>query len=174
LLTLVSPMFIPSLSSSPLNPGAPSRVRSAITRDQIAYVLRNRRTPKVPCLTFHVQKRRKPFPVQAITVSCLNDDQCGGQSAHTPHSHLESRSSGVNFGFCTELCRTPSWGRAQVFHWKQLGFETDDRAATIAISMPRVRAWEGGEGVSQAIFSDVGICRGTGREPPTVTLRRIP
>src|SRR2546423_1531888 len=127
-----------------VNPGrAPGRVRSAHQTDQIAYVFRNRRRPCLPCRTFHVQKRRKPFRCQAITVSGLTTMSAERQSAHTPHSQAQrSRSRGVNFGFFTERCRTPSWCRsARCSSWRAARvLKTDDRATTSVVSIPSVRA----------------------------------
>src|SRR5437899_12892436 len=125
-----------------VNPGgSPGWVRSAHQTDQIAYVFWNRRTPHWPRWTFHVQKRRKPFRCQAITVSGLTTMSAERQSGHIPPStDQRSRSSGVNFGFFTERCRTPSWCRSARFsNWRAARvLKTDDRATTSVLSIPSV------------------------------------
>src|SRR2546426_4149259 len=127
-----------------VNPGgSPGGVRSAHQTDQIAYVFWNRRTPHWPRWTFHVQKRRKPFRCQAITVSGLTTMSAERQSVHTPHSRAQSsRSRGVNLGFFTERCRTPSWCRSARFsNWRAARvLKTDDTATTSVVSIPSVRA----------------------------------
>src|SRR2546422_1812950 len=99
--------------------------------------------PGWPSRTFHVQKRRKPFRCQAITVSGLTTMSAERQLDHTPHSHAQrSRSRGVNFGFFTERCRTTSWCRSARFSsWRAArGLKTDDRATTSVFSIPSVGA----------------------------------
>src|SRR5882672_7400252 len=72
LLTLLSPMSMPSLSSSPWMRGAPQpgfsrhilQIRSRISREMAG-------RPGWPRRTFQVQNRRKPARCQATTVSGL-------------------------------------------------------------------------------------------------------
>jgi hypothetical protein len=128
---------------SALPGGAPGRVRAAHQTDQLAYVFRNRRMPVLAMPDFHIQKRRKPFQCQAITVSGLTTMSTERHSAQTPHSQAQrSRSRGVNLGFFTERCRTPSWCRsARSSNWRAARvLKTDDRATTSAVSIPSVRA----------------------------------
>src|SRR5947207_2625233 len=128
-----------------VNPGgAPGRVRSAHQTDQIAYVFRNRRTPglAMPDLP-GPKKRRKAFSVPSDHSLGLDDDECG--APFSPHSYSQaqrSRSSGVNFGFFTERCRTPNWCRSARFStWRAARvLKTDDRATTSVVSIPSVRA----------------------------------
>jgi hypothetical protein len=127
-----------------VNPGgAPGWVRSAHQTDQIAYVFRNRRTPGSAMPDLPCPKKAKAFPVPSDHGLGLDDDDAERQSAHTPHSQAQrSRSSGVNFGFFTERCRTPSWCRSARFsNWRAARVLKNDRAAaTSAISTPSIRA----------------------------------
>ena len=109
--------------------------------------------PGWPCRTFHVQKRRKPFRCQAITVSGLTTMSAERQSAHTPHSQAQrSQSNGVNFGFFTERCRMPSWCRSARFsNWRAARvLKTDDRAATSALACRALG--HGGDGECTSLF----------------------
>ena len=93
--------------------------------------------PGWPPRTFQVQKRRKPFRCQTITVSGLTSRIAERQSSQTPHSHAQrSRSNVVNFGFFTERCKTPSWCRSARFsNWRAAPvLKMDDRAANSVTS----------------------------------------
>src|SRR5438876_3436818 len=80
--------------------GSPGWIRSAHQTDQIAYVVQNRRTPRLAMPDLPSPKKAKAFQCQAITVSGLTTMSEQRQSAHTPLSQAQrSRSSGVNFGF---------------------------------------------------------------------------
>ena len=100
LLTLLSPMSMPSLSSSPWMRGAPQpefsrhilRIRSRISREMTG-------RPGWPRRTFQVQNRRKPARCQAKTVSGLTMARAGRQSRQMRDSQTHNRrSAGVNFG----------------------------------------------------------------------------
>ena len=70
--SLVSPMSMPSLSSSPWMPGAPQRGLSRlIWRISSRVVLEIGGRPGGPWRTFQVQNRQKPLRCQPITVSGL-------------------------------------------------------------------------------------------------------
>jgi hypothetical protein len=71
LLTLLSPMSKPSLSSSPWMRGAPQPGFSRHILRIRSRTLRERGRPGWPRRTFEVQNRRKPARCQAMTVSSL-------------------------------------------------------------------------------------------------------
>src|SRR5437870_10938798 len=88
-------------------------------------------------------KKAKAFPVPSDHGLGLDDDECGAPAGHTPHSQAQrSRSSGINFGFFTERCRTPSWCRSARFsNWRFTRvLKPDDRATTSVVSISSVRA----------------------------------
>ena len=100
LFTLVSPMSIPSLSSSPWMRGAPhigfSRL---ILRISSRVSLGTFGLPGFPCRTFQVQKSRKPLRCQATTVSGFTITRAERQSRQTLHSQTHRpRSTTVNCG----------------------------------------------------------------------------
>ena len=122
LLTLVSPMVMPSLSNSPWMRGAPHsgfsrlivRIKPRTSRDTAGL-------PVVPCRTFQVQNRRKPLRCQAMTVSGLTMTSADRQSAQAPDNHAQNkRSATVNFGrFLAERRSTPIWWRnARISTWR--------------------------------------------------------
>src|SRR5580704_17169358 len=110
LLTLVSPMVMPSLSNSPWMRGAPHsgfsrlivRIKSRTSRDTVGL-------PFAPRRTFHVQNNRKPFRCQAMTVSGLTLTSADRQSVQAPDNHAQNtQSATVNFGrFLAERRSTP-------------------------------------------------------------------
>lgn len=68
--------------------------------------------PHWPRRIFPVQKRRKPFRCQPITVAGWTRKMWDRQSFQTSHNQAHrSRSAGVSFGRLTERCRTPIWWR---------------------------------------------------------------
>jgi hypothetical protein len=100
LLTLLSPMSIPSLSSSPWMRGAPQpgfsrhiwRIRARISRETTG-------RPGWPRRTFQVQNRRNPTRYQATTVSGLTMAKAERQSLQMRDNQTNNRrSDGVNFG----------------------------------------------------------------------------
>src|SRR5712691_10541358 len=100
LATLVSPISMPSLSSSPWIRGAPHngfsrlmhRIKCRISRDTVAL-------PAFPRRPFHVQNNRNPLRCQAITVSGLTMTSADRQSLHTRESQAHSiRSTGDSLG----------------------------------------------------------------------------
>ena len=100
LVTLLSAMLMPSLSSSPWMRGAPQRGFSR-------HILRIRsRTsgemtgrPGRPPRTFQVQKRRKPERCHATTVSGLTMASAERQSRQRRERQIQNRrSAAVNFG----------------------------------------------------------------------------
>jgi hypothetical protein len=122
LLTLVSPMSMPSLSSSPWMRGAPQsglarlmlRIRSRTSCETVGL-------PVLPCRTFQVQNNRKPFRCQAMTVSGLTMTSADRQPAQTPDNHAQKkRSATVNLGrFLAERRSTPIWCRsARISTWR--------------------------------------------------------
>src|SRR5712691_6688834 len=122
LLTLLSPMSMPSLSSSPWMRGAPQlgfsrhilRIRSRTSREMTG-------RPGWPRRTFQVQNRRKPARCQATTVSGLTMARAERQSPQMRDSPTHNRrSSGVNFGrFLADRRRTPTWWRrARFSSWR--------------------------------------------------------
>ena len=103
--TLVSPMSMPSLSSSPCIRGAPHSTFSRLNlRISSRTLFETAGRPGCPRRTFHVQNRRKLLRCHAITVSGLTMTRADRQSFHTAHSHTHrTRSGGVNFGRFTEM-----------------------------------------------------------------------
>src|SRR2546429_4999596 len=85
-------------------------------------------------------KKAKAFPVPSDHGLGLDDDECGAPAGHTPHSQAQrSRSSGINFGFFTERCRTPSWCRSARFsNWRAARGLKNDNAAYHARNILRV------------------------------------
>src|SRR5438445_3863704 len=118
LLTLLSPMSMPSLSSSPWMRGAPQlgfsrdilRIRSRTSREMTG-------RPGWPCRTFQVQNQRKPARCQAMTVSGLTIASAERQSLQRRDRQIHNRRSlKVNFGrFLADLCSTPIWWRRAKF-----------------------------------------------------------
>src|SRR3954470_6230650 len=110
LLTLVSPMSIPSFKGSPRIRGAPhigvSRLMIPISSpDSPGPIAR----PGLPCRTFQVQKRRKPLRCQAITVAALTMKTLVRHSLQTDERQTHRIRSVVDsFGLFTDRCRTPS------------------------------------------------------------------
>src|SRR5215469_4527929 len=112
LLTLLSPMSMPSLSSSPWMRGAPQpgfsrhiwRIRSRTSHEMTG-------RPGWPCRTFQVQNRRKPARCQATTDSGLTMVSAERQSLHRRDRQIHNRRSlEVNFGrLLADLCSTPIW-----------------------------------------------------------------
>jgi hypothetical protein len=106
LLTLLSPMSMPSLSCSPWIRGAPQeefsrhilRIRSRTSREITG-------RPGWPCRTFQVQKRRKPLRCQAMTVSGSTMASAERQSLQTRDSQTHNRRSNGRF---TPECRRKS------------------------------------------------------------------
>jgi len=101
LLTLVSPMSIPSLSNSPWMRGAtPEWIGTAHGTDQVPNFLREQRAFRFfRAETFQVQNNRKPFRCQAMTVSVLTMTSADLQSAQAPDNHAQKiRSAAVNLG----------------------------------------------------------------------------
>src|SRR5437016_7970216 len=122
LLTLVSPMSMPSFSSSPWMRGAPHpgfsrhilRIRSRISRATTGRPARPRRT-------FQVQNRRNPLRCQATTVSGLTMASVERQSRQIRESPTHNRrSSGVNWRrFLADRNSTPIWWRrARFSSWR--------------------------------------------------------
>jgi hypothetical protein len=109
-LTLVSPMSIPSLSNSPWIRGAPQRGCSRLIvriKARISFGTAGR--PRLPQRIFQVQNRRKPFRCQPMTVDALTRKMFERQSFQTAHSPAHrSRSVGLNLDRLTERRRTPS------------------------------------------------------------------
>ena len=63
--------------------------------------------PRLPCRSFQVQNRRKPFLCHAITVSGLTMTREPRQPLQTSDSHArKTRSAAVRFGRFAERCRT--------------------------------------------------------------------
>jgi len=165
LLTLVSPISTPSLSNSPWILGAPhigfSRL---IWRIRWRTSLEIAGRPHWPPRTFQVQKRRKPFRCQTITVSGLTSRIAERQSSQTPHSHAQkNRSNVVNLGF------SPSGAERWVGVGAQ-GFPTGGRLGFWRWMIGRRTAWTarralryGGDGkFASPIFSDPSrFARGT-------------
>ena len=122
LLTLVSPISIPSLSSSPWMRGAP---QSGLARLMVR--IRSRTScvtaglPICPRRTFQVQNNRKPLRCQATTVSGLAITRADRQSAQAADNQAQkTRSANVNFGrFFAERRRTPICCRsAMISTWR--------------------------------------------------------
>jgi hypothetical protein len=122
LLTLLSPISMPSLSSSPWMRGAPQpgfsphilRIRSRISREMAG-------RPGWPRRTFQVQNSRKPARRQATTVSGLTMASAERQSRQKRNRQIHNRRSPeVNFGrFLVDLRSTPIWWRrAKLSSWR--------------------------------------------------------
>src|SRR5207249_3849940 len=111
LLTLLCPMSMPSLSSSPWMRGAPQpgfsrhilRIRSRTSLEMTG-------RPGFPQRTFQVQNKRKAARCQATTVSGLTMANAERQSRHRRDRQIHSRRSpAVNFGrFPADLWSTPA------------------------------------------------------------------
>src|SRR5271169_3295035 len=118
LLTLLSPMSMPSLSSSPWIRGAPHkgfsrhilRIRFRTSRGTVGL-------PRWPRRIFQVQKSRKPLRCHARTVPGRTIASTERQSLQTRDRQTQKRrSTGVNLGrFLVERCSTPSWWRRARF-----------------------------------------------------------
>src|SRR5207247_10155900 len=118
LLTLLSPMSMPSLSSSPWMRGAPQpgfsrhilRIRSRTSLEMTG-------RPGFPQRTFQVQNKRKAARCQATTVSGLTMANAERQSRQRRDRQIQSRRSPVvNFGrFPADLWSTPIWWRRARF-----------------------------------------------------------
>src|SRR5215475_12855404 len=117
LATLVSPMVMPNLSSSPWMWGAPHRgllrlicpINSRTSRGTAG-------RPGLPRRTFQVQNRRKPWRCHAITVSgrtmAIAARQFGQTRDKTTH---KLRSAGVKRGRGTDHFKKLSWWRRATF-----------------------------------------------------------
>jgi len=115
---LLSPISMPSLSSSPWIHGAPEeefsrhilRIRSRTSREMTG-------RPGWPCRTFQVQKRRKPLRCQARTVSGSTMASAERQSLQMRESQTHiRRSTRVNFDrFLEDRRNTPIWWRRARF-----------------------------------------------------------
>lgn len=116
--TLVSPILMPSLSSSPWTRGAPHRGFSRhIWRISSRTSWGTGGLPVLPRRIFQVQNSRYPLRCQPITV-------CGCTMASAHRQLLQTRdrqthkrrSAGLNLGrFPAERCRTPIWCRRARF-----------------------------------------------------------
>jgi len=118
LLTLVSPISIPSLSNSPWMRGAPhSGLARLILRISSRTSCETAGLPVCPRRTFQVQNNRKPLRCQATTVSGLTMTRADRQSAQAADNHAQkTRSANVNFGrFLAERRSTPIWCRSAMF-----------------------------------------------------------
>src|SRR4051794_3805414 len=109
LLTLVSPMSIPSFSSSPRIFGAP---QSGFSRLMVRMSSRTSfgtfGRPGLPRRIFHVQNNRNPLRCHPMTVDACMMNALDFQSYHAVASQTHrSRSADVSFGRFTERCRTP-------------------------------------------------------------------
>src|SRR5215467_14390066 len=118
LLTLLSAVLMPSLSSSPWIRGAPQRGFSRHIlriRSRTSHEMRGR--PGRPRRTFRVQKRRNAARCQATTVSGLTMASVERQSHQRRERQIQNRRSPeVNFGsFAADLCSTPIWWRRARF-----------------------------------------------------------
>ena len=109
LLTLVSPISIPSFSSSPWIFGAPQigfwrlivRISSCTSFGIVP-------RPGFPRRIFQVQNKPNPLRCQPITVDAFTINAPDFQSCQVPASHTHrSRSAVVSLGRFTERCRTP-------------------------------------------------------------------
>src|SRR5450755_2956297 len=122
LLTLVSPISIPSLSNSPWMRGAPqSGLARLMVRIRSRTSCETAGLPVCPCRIFQVQNNRKPFRCQAMTVSGLTMTSADLQSAQALDNHAQkTRSATVNFGrFLAERRSTPIWCRsATISTWR--------------------------------------------------------
>src|SRR5882762_10199982 len=127
LLTLLSPMSMPSLSSSPWMRGAPQpgfsrhilRIKSRTSREMTG-------RPGWPRRTFQVQNKRKPARCQATTVSGLTMASAERQSRQRRDRQTHNRRSpDVNFKrFAADLWSTPIWWRRAEL---EEGTRTEDR-----------------------------------------------
>jgi hypothetical protein len=118
LLTLLSPMSMPSLSSSPWMRGAPQmgfsrhilQIRSRTSREMAG-------RPGWPRRTFPVQNKPKPARCQAMTVSGLTMASTERQSRQKRDRQIHNRRSPeVNLErFLADLCSTPIWWRRARF-----------------------------------------------------------
>ena len=100
LVTLLSPMLMPSFSNSPWMRGAP---QVGFSRDILRISSRVSRAiagrPGCPRRTFQVQNKRKPLRCQATTVSGLTMTNAERQSRHIRDSEAQRRRSmEINFG----------------------------------------------------------------------------
>src|SRR5258708_34565130 len=110
LLTLVSPMSMPSLRSSPWMRGAPHRGFSRlILRISLRTSFDTGGRPGWPWRTFQAQNNRNPLRCQAITVPGLTMQRAERHSAQAPQNQAHrNRSNRFSFGFLTDRCMTPS------------------------------------------------------------------
>ena len=118
LLTLLSAMLMPNLSSSPWMRGAPQRgfsrhilrIRSRTSRETTG-------RPRWPRRTFQVQNRRKAARCQATTVSGLTMVSAERQWHQRRERQIHKRRSpDVNFGRAgADLLSTPIWWRRARF-----------------------------------------------------------
>src|SRR3954470_21323278 len=109
LLTLVSPMSMPSLSSSPWIFGAPqSGFSRLIVRISSRTSFGTTGRPALPRRIFQVQNRRKPFRCHPTTVDGLMMNAPDFHSCQAVESQTHrSRSRLVSLGRFTERCSTP-------------------------------------------------------------------
>src|SRR5260370_26617705 len=113
LLTLVSPMSMPSLRSSPWMRGAPQIGFSRlILRISLRISFHTGGRPRWPRRTFQVQNSRNPLRCHAMTVSGLTMQRAECHSSQTKQNQAHrNRSNRLSFGLFTERCSTPSWWR---------------------------------------------------------------
>src|ERR1035437_6740344 len=113
LLTLVSPMSMPSLRSSPWMRGAPRiEFSRLIFRISLRISFDTGGRPGWPRRTFQIQNSRNPLRCQAMTVPGLTMQRAERYSAQTPQNQTHrNRSNRLSFGLSTERCSTPSWWR---------------------------------------------------------------
>src|ERR1035437_2606523 len=113
LLTLVSPMSMPSLRSSPWMRGAPqSGFSRLIFRISLQISFDTGGRPRWARRTFQVQNRRNPLRCHAMTVWGLTMQRAERHSSQTPQNQAHrNRSNRFSFGLFTERCSTPSWWR---------------------------------------------------------------
>jgi len=116
LLTLLSPMSIPSLSSSPWMRGAPQPGFSRHIwriRARISWEIEGR--PTWPCRTFQARNWRKPARCQATTVSGLTMARAERQLRQMRDNQTQNRrSAGANFGRFLAERRSRRFGGAEL------------------------------------------------------------
>ena len=145
LLTLVSPISMPSFRSSPWIRGAPqSEFSRLIVRITSRTLFGTDDRPGWPRRIFPVQNTRNALRCQATTVSGFTITSDERQSAQTPDSQTQKRRSAVynRERLFTERRRTPIWWRSATFsNWSAARVLNSDEAPARRIaSQPNVDA----------------------------------